>query len=362
MKRRPHFTNFLFLALLVALVPNAFAGTWYVNGVSGSDSNDCKSPTTACQTIHNAIAVAAPGDMINIAASTYKENLTIGVNLKLTGSGPATTIIDGGLVDRTITIASKKTHVTLSKLTVQNGAAAAGGGILNAGVLTISNCAISSNFAANSSSAAGGGLFNTGSVIIAGSTFSWNNATSAKAYGGAILNGGKLAISNSTFSGNTQSSTKASGGGGAIANEGSVKISSSTFSGNTGGPDGGAILNDTGTATIQNSIFANSPSGGNCSGTLTSLGYNLSSDASCVFSGAGDRNNIDPNLGPLQNNGGPTLTMALLSGSPAIDAGNPAGCTNDKGKLLKTDQRGKARPDKGGTGLCDIGSYEWQSH
>jgi len=105
--------------------------------------------------IHSAIVIAAPGDTINIAASTYKENLTIGLNLKLTGAGPATTIIDGGLVDRTITIASRKTHVMLSKLTVQNGVSASGGGILNAGVLTISNCAISSNFAASSPSAAG---------------------------------------------------------------------------------------------------------------------------------------------------------------------------------------------------------------
>ncbi|HWZ83252.1 MAG TPA: choice-of-anchor Q domain-containing protein [Terriglobales bacterium] len=359
MRTRPHSVNFfLLLALFVALVPNAVAGTWYVDGTNGSDSNDCKSPATACQKIQSAIGLAVAGDTINIAASTYKENLTIGLSVKLTGAGPATTIIDGGLVTRTITIAKKTAHVSLSALTIQNGVSSNGGGILNLGALTISNCTISGNSAVSSSAAAGGGLFNTGKVIITGSTFSGNNATSVKAYGGAILNGGRLSISNSTFSGNTESSSKAIGGGGAIANEGIAYINNSTFSGNSGVPAGGAIFNDTGTATIQNSIFANSPSGGNCSGTMTSMGYNLSSDSSCGFSAAGDRNGTNPNLGPLQNNGGPTLTMALPSGSPAIDAGNPAGCKNERGRLLKTDQRGQPRPDKEDTVGCDIGAYE----
>jgi hypothetical protein len=71
-------------------------------------------------------------------------------------------------------------------------------------------------------------------------------------------------------------------------------------------------------------------------------------------------NNTDPLLGPLQNNGGPTQTMALQEGSPAIDAGNPAGCTYGHGHLLKTDQRGLPRPDKEDTGGCDIGAYESQ--
>jgi len=75
----------------------------------------------------------------------------------------------------------------------------------------------------------------------------------------------------------------------------------------------------------------------------------------------GDLNNTDPLLGSLQNNGGPTQTMALLSGSPAIDAGNPAGCTDGLGHLLKTDQRGMPRPDPEDKGGCDMGAYESQS-
>jgi len=71
----------------------------------------------------------------------------------------------------------------------------------------------------------------------------------------------------------------------------------------------------------------------------------MSSDGTCNFHNSGDRNNTDPMLGPLQNNGGPTLTMALPSGSPAIDAGNPSGCTDGSGHLLTTDQRGYPRHD-----------------
>jgi hypothetical protein len=100
--------------------------------------------------------------------------------------------------------------------------------------------------------------------------------------------------------------------------------------------------------------------GGNCHGAVSSRGYNLSSDSTCDFDGAGDLNNTDPRLGKLQNNGGPTETMALLSGSPAIDSGNPSGCTDGKGHLLKTDQRGKPRPDKEDKNGCDRGAYERQ--
>jgi hypothetical protein len=93
---------------------------------------------------------------------------------------------------------------------------------------------------------------------------------------------------------------------------------------------------------------------------ITSGAYNLSSDDSCEFTGPGDLNTTDPNLGPLQLNGGPTRTMALLPGSLAIDSGNPSGCTDGHAHLLKTDQRGQPRPDKEDTGGCDRGAYESQ--
>jgi hypothetical protein len=107
-----------------------------------------------------------------------------------------------------------------------------------------------------------------------------------------------------------------------------------------------------GLATLQNSIVANN-SGGNCSVTMTSKGYNLSSDNTCNFNNS-DRNNIDPMLGPLQYNGGSTQTMALPSGSPAIDVGNPSGCTDGRNPL-KTDQRGLPRPNSEDKTGCDMG-------
>lgn len=82
---------------------------------------------------------------------------------------------------------------------------------------------------------------------------------------------------------------------------------------------------------------------------------------SIQISAPGDLNNTDPQLGPLHNNGGATQTMAFPSGSRAIDAGNPNGCTDSLGNPLKTDQRGKPRPDPGDTSGCDIGAYESQN-
>ena len=90
-------------------------------------------------------------------------------------------------------------------------------------------------------------------------------------------------------------------------------------------------------------------------------GYNLSSDNTCYFNGPGDLNNTNPLLGTLGSYGGPTETVPLLSGSPAIDAGNPNGCTDNLGHLLKTDQRGQPRPNPEDTGGCDMGAFERQS-
>jgi hypothetical protein len=353
-------TKLLLITLSVALAPAAAGSTWYVNGKNGKDTNNCTTSTLACKTIGHAIGLAASGDSISIAAATYTENLLINVNLKLTGASAATTIIDGGQTSRVISIENTAISVTLSRLTIRHGVAAGGGGILNWGKLTISSSAITSNYAASTYSDAGGGIYNSGTLTINNSTLSGNSASSVQAYGGAIYNSGTTTINNSTFSGNAQSASNGFGGGGAIYNGGTLKISSSTFSGNSGIPSGGGIYNG-GTATLQNTIIANSPSGGNCSGTIASNGYNLSTDATCNFSGAGDLNDTNPNLGPLQNNGGQTFTMALPSGSPAIDAGNPAGCTDNLGHLLRTDQRGQPRHDPEDTTGCDIGSYESQT-
>jgi hypothetical protein len=144
---------------------------------------------------------------------------------------------------------------------------------------------------------------------------------------------------------------------------GTVQISNSTFGNNPENIGGGGALSNAGSSVlIQNSIVANSANGGNCAGTITSDGYNLSSDSTCNFSNLGDLNSQNPKLGALHKNGGPTETMALPKGSLALDAGNPAGCRDFSGNLLKTDQRGRPRPGGGETTGCDMGAYESQTY
>ncbi len=369
-------SSLLSLTLFLALAPAALASTtWYVNGVSGSDNNNCTSPQTACKSIGHAISLASSGDSIMVAAATYTENLSIGFSLKLIGSSASTTIIDGGLHSTVVSIPNSSAHVALSRVTIRNGYAnCCGGGINNSGTLTINNSSVSGNTARGKILGAGGGIFNSGTLTIANSTVSTNGAAGipvegvpGRGAGGGIFNHGLLTVNNSTISGNTAFGLGGANGGG-IANHiygssGTLTINNGTLSENSamGGANhsGGGISNG-GTATLQNTIVADSPSGGNCDGTMASNGYNLSSDSSCNFNGTGDLNKTDPKLGQLGNYGGPTQTIPLLSGSPAIDAGNPNGCTDGKGHLLKTDQRGRPRPDKEDTGGCDMGAYERQ--
>jgi hypothetical protein len=291
-----------------------------------------------------------------------------------------------------VTISSTSAHVILSSLTIQNGLltaiAAFGGGIHNVGTLTINNSTLSANSVVGTTGVAGafgGGIYNGGgAVTIKDSTLSGNSATNSigVASGGGIYNGGgTVTINSSTLSENiapqgggidnfsgtltinnsTLGENSAFGLGGGVLNggNGTLTISNSTLSENSAIDFGGDIYN-LGVATLQNSIVANSSFGGNCLGPVISKGYNLSSDGTCNFTNTGDLNSTDPKLGPLQNNGGQTQTQALLPGSPAIDAGNPNGCTDNTGHLLKTDQRGKPRPDKEDSGGCDMGAYERQ--
>jgi hypothetical protein len=369
-------TNILLTALCLLSSVAWASTTWYVNGASGNDGNNCTSSLTACKTIGHAISLASSGDSIRVAPATYTENLTISVSLKIFGTGAKATIIDGGGVGRVLNISNG--NVTLSGLAIRNGAAAYGGGIFNGGTLLVIASTISGNRAKTvhyclyrqlCKGAEGGGIYNSNLLTIRSSTLVGNSAEGSYPFcaigrtcfidGGGIFNQGKMIMSNSTLADNTAFSASGFpyGRGGGISNVGTAIISNSTLSGNAAYPGGGI----SGAVAIQNSIVANSPSGGNCNGAVTSNGYNLSSDGTCNLSNTGDLNNTDPMLGALQNNGGPTQTMALLPGSPAIDAGNPSGCTDGQGHLLKTDQRGAPRPDKEDSGGCDMGAYERQS-
>ena len=134
----------------------------------------------------------------------------------------------------------------------------------------------------------------------------------------------------------------------------------STFSDNSafGGPSGG-IANFSGALQLGSTIL-NASSISNSSGTITSLGYNLSSDDGGGFlTATGDQINTTPMLGPLQDNGGPIFTHALLTGSPAIDAGDPNFDPNAFNPPMLYDQRGSGY-DRVAHGRIDIGAFEVQ--
>jgi hypothetical protein len=236
-----------------------------------------------------------------------------------------------------------------------------GGGIENSGTLTVVN----STFSGNYTNGGAGGLSNTGTMTIINSTVSGNAAGGlVVATGGGISNGGTLIVTNSTFSSNVATSEMGGAIGGGIYNDGTLIVTNSTFTGNSvSGVDsvGGGISNGD-SASLKNTIIASS-TGGNCSGAVSDAGYNISDDDSCGFNAIGSSNNTNPMLSSdgLTNNGGPTQTIALAPGSPAIDAIPLTDCTDQDSppNPIITDQRLFPRPDDEETN-CDIGAYEFQ--
>jgi hypothetical protein len=229
-----------------------------------------------------------------------------------------------------------------------------GGGVYNGtGIMTITRSSVSGNFAGvpgpNFPTGVGGGISNYGTLTIVNSTINSNQCWDI---GGGISNSGTLTITNSTVSGNGatgQHDGEPWGNGGGIVGE--VTLTNSTVSSNyaslsAGGIEGGGVIGNT---------LLNNNSGANITGTIKSLGYNLSSDdGGGNLTGPGDQINTDPMLGPLQDNGGPTLTYALLPGSPAINAGDP-----NFTPPPFNDQRG-APFVRVFRGRIDIGSFEAQ--
>ena len=229
--------------------------------------------------------------------------------------------------------------------------------LVNSGVLTLNNLTISN--AATTGN--GGGVQNNGNLTVTNSTFLGNSANS----GGAIFNSdsGVLSVTNCTFSGNIGTS----GGGGAIFTNNGGTVVSSTFSANSSVlvvNTGAAIFGNGSTITVSNSILANSI-GFNCPvgqavEVIGNGGGNISDDSSCGFGSSTGANgktigdSVLPLLDPsgLQNNGGPTDTIALQPDSPAVNAVPIANC-------LPTDRRGDPRPDPAdNSGACDAGAFE----
>jgi hypothetical protein len=256
----------------------------------------------------------------------------------------------------------------------ENSATETGGAISNDHAhVTLNNCTMSFNSAGGNG---GGAIYNLGNtfnskkgdavVEINNSTLSGN---SAQFNGGGIYSDGvamgtaQVQIVNSTLSGNSATSN-----GGGIYNSGglgsaTLQIGNSTLADNSAQSFGGSIYNfgllgKDATTDLANTIFTVGTAGGtisNSAGTITSEGYNLSSDdGGGYLTGPGDQINTDPVLGPLQDNGGPTFTHALLPGSPAINAGDPSFTPPPL-----FDQRGPGF-DRVVNGRIDKGSFEVQ--
>ncbi len=230
------------------------------------------------------------------------------------------------------------------------GISSYGGAIHNgsSGGLTVIDSRISSNFAYPLGH--GGGIWNTGSVSIYNSTINDNDAD---VYGGGVFSAdGVLVLLNSTVHGNQAGDT----GGGVMGGDPLTIISHSTISGNESDSEslgGGGLHTGNGPVFMRNTVIAGNTNG-DVMGSLAGSDYNLiaNSGGGTGF-GPNDILDVDPLLGPLADNGGPTLTTALLPGSPAIDAG-------DNTDAPEFDQRGPGFP-RIVNGTIDIGAFEVQS-
>lgn len=251
---------------------------------------------------------------------------------------------------------------TLISVTVSGNVAENGGGLVNIdSAMTLISSTLSYNTARNGN---GGGLDNrretlTPTLVITSSSIFSNTATNGS--GGGLRSmgfggGASVTIDNSTISYNRV----VNGNGGGVRNEGGslMQLANVTLTYNDRSPSGSGegLSVSGGVVGIHNTLIANNDSG-NCAGTITSLDFNLDSGNSCLLSGANDITNTSPNLGPFQNNGGPTWSQPLVSGSAGINDGdNLVGCTAaGGGPELTVDQRGFTRPIGS---RCDIGAVE----
>jgi CSLREA domain-containing protein len=412
----------LAVALGVQPAPVAHAATIVVNTTDdelNSDGDCSLREAIHAANIDTAVSGCAAGngaDTITLPAGTYtltipgadEENnvtgdLDITSYLTINGDGAGITIIQAGTnstngIDRVLDVHAGFA-VEINDVRIRYGRAPdidderAGGGIRNSGILTVNTSTVSSNTA----DWYGGGIYNssTGTLTLNDSTVAYNNGAdygggifveesgtatlnnstvnnNAAVWGGGISGGGTLTMDNCTVSGND-----ATWGGGGISQWSdslTLTLTNSTVAYNTANIDeydwakGGGIRVPTATAVVKNTIIGrNLDRGGyahDCYGTLTSQGYNLFEwGIGCTIIGdtTGNINGANPNLGLLAQNGGPTRTHALLTGSAAIER-IPNGINGCQAGA-STDQRGYVRaggPGSGGSS-CDIGAYEYDT-
>jgi uncharacterized repeat protein (TIGR01451 family) len=375
-----------FGALFSASVWARAAGSWYVTS-SGDDTQDCSTAATPCATINAAIGKALAGDTIYIATGIYtssngSEVVLLDKSVDL--SGGWNTEFDGQVGKSTIDAEGKHRGLTNSSSTaridhliIQNGGNTfEGAGLINHGSIILEDSQISNNVTAR----LGGGISNYSLLTINDSLITENLAGSpgrfrADGYGAGILNytGATLSINNSVLSNNRILSWH-QGTGSAVDNRGTLIINNSTISGNRGASslygffantslnsvtvtqnDGGILQAYDNALTLQNSILAGNNTldcYADIQTIINDLGYNIIQKNERCLVGNTDMSS-DPRLLALQDNGGGTPTHGLAPGSPAINAGNPAGCLDGAGKPLLSDQRGATR-----IANCDIGAFE----
>jgi hypothetical protein len=404
---------FALLAVATACLPVAPAAALPFPVTSTADSLD---PGTLRWAVEEANVNPGP-DTIPIQVTgtiELKDQLSlISDSVAITGPGAGSLVVERASASR-FRIFAFDSGITssLSGLTVRGGAAELGGGIYNSkGDLTLTGVAVTGNEAREEgvaqTEALGGGIYSVGSLTLRESTVRDNvvlavgGPTYATAMGGGVYAEGSLTVTRSTISENEAlaegqaEDVVAIGGGIQSLGEG-TKIASSTISRNWaiagegdeleasgGGLEGNdiALTNSTVTANavlsqgealganlgpipaslVRNTIVS-APLGvvESCAKPLTSGGFNLDEDASCGFDKATDLEAVDPTLGPLTDNGGPTPTHAPLPGSAAIDRGFSFGATSDQRGLPRPSNFATVSDTEGGDG-SDIGAVELQA-
>jgi len=328
------------LGLTGLVVPGLIAGASPASAitavslyVTSGGTGDCTATTKACGSIQTAItraqgsAYSGNDVTVNVGAGTFTEHDTIDAtglaSLAIAGAGAASTIVNGGKAGSVFTVGASAIPVTISKLTITNGRGAAGGGIKNAGKLTIDSATISGN-------TTGAGA--TGSAGYYGHLNGAGGASSAGGNGGGIENSGTLTIASSTISGNT---TGAGGTGGAGANFGAtfgpldgiyscVGCSGGDGTDGSAGGNGGGIDNS-GTLTIASSTIAGNTTGAGGSGGNGGAKQNIDTTGYVtlpISAGAGGAGGTGGHGGGIMNTGKLSITAATISGNVNGPGGN----------------------------------------